>query len=439
MFLTRIKQMTPAILLLIAIPLAIYVPGPESVRLWPIFAFSWLLIGTILGAWIFRESYKGGSEKLSKKAIEQRQQALQKARDFLRADQPRLAFQAVVPFLSETEVSDTHILAVRALVRSERMAQAKQILLDRREQIRELPLDRFRSWESLYDSCGIADNYSLLLQEKFSDTPETILVDMIAERMFQESQLDGLLDWATPMLEQSDLPEEARLSLKSHALRAIYLVSEANIRLGLTEDSLNLLDQYRAHYTHAALWHIEYARALSASGAITDSLEASLRGYQITGDPKLLMEAFSHLALHQDATEALAQFSEWSDLFPEDGLYQFFVGWVLYHSGKVSLAQHHIQKSIEIGGSHSLYAHLTLAMIYNKQHDLHDAMKEVHAAVQWLDLVPFVWECSSCGTVDTEPHTTCSSCGAWDQSTIVSLSTHNNANSLEIKSMRAAV
>ncbi len=420
--LTTIKQGIPILIVLAAIVLSVVFPPDfdmqnRAVR--PLYTLAWFFLGGAMGAWIFREAYKGGPDKMTRKAIQKRQEALTSARNFLQSEQPRLAYQTLAPYLREDRVSDIHFYAVRALLRSSRLAQAKELLYDSLEGIREQPSDRFRQWEAVFSECGETNIYFEIARTKFEATPDSLLLDRIMEHSRGGGHYDQILEWGDGFLSDSELPEDVLITLKQRMLQAIYETCTANNRLSLPEQSINLLEQYEPFFSTEAIWHQLYSQSLVLQGDIERGLEVALNGYRITANPILLLEGFGVLAIDKEPAVAVTRFLEWVDIFPDDGVYRFFVGWVLYHIGLFQEALPHLRASLQHEGLHTYFALMVSSMIENEVKNLHQSIDLAHQANNWLRRVPFLWECGTCGTISAEPNQTCSRCGAWNQASIV--------------------
>ena len=101
------KQVVPFLAACAAAALILLSPSAGADYPWinRLLHIGWLLVGGTLGAWIMRAVYKGGTDKITRRALESRLDAVARARVQLARDNARVAYALLAPFIASQDLS----------------------------------------------------------------------------------------------------------------------------------------------------------------------------------------------------------------------------------------------------------------------------------------------------------------------------------------------
>lgn len=414
------KQVVPFLAACAAAALILLSPSAGADYPWinRLLHIGWLLVGGTLGAWIMRAVYKGGTDKITRRALESRLDAVARARVQLARDNARVAYALLAPFIASQDLSEAHQLAVRALQKMGRTGAAKELVFERLAVFDTMPLDELRQWYTIMQELGETETFHEKVRERLAHDGDPWLVELYVQQLRSQADPDSILSWLSSARGGTHWSEPARLVLRRAELQALEESVQSRLQLGESAVALQLLEQHHGALGTDPTWHMLVVQAQLKAGKSAEAIAAALQGYRLTGSPMLLAAVSDALQHHDQALPILYRLRDELGSGDSDGLLLYVVGWLFGNVGLHQEALPLLRRSISLPGPHQFFARLACSGIETQRRNLDAALKLVHEGSSWLLQVPLLWECGQCGHIAHTPDSVCRSCGAWHSTSV---------------------
>lgn len=415
-----IKQAIPFLAASAAATLIMLSPTAGADHPWAnrLLHIGWLLVGGTLGAWIMRAVYKGGSDKMTRRALEARTDAIARARDQLERDNARVAYALLLPFVASRELSEAHQLAVLALLKMGRTGSAKEMIFERLPVLETMPVEELSQWQLILEELGESATLYEVIRERLRTDGHPWLVEHYIQHLRAQGDPDALLEWIAHVRSATHWSPQARRQLRSASLRALEEAVASRLRLDEIAVAQNLLDQHQDELGTDSVWHNLTVQTMLRAGRGSEAITAGLQGYRLTGNPALLATVAQALQHHDQSLPVLYRLRDELAGGDADGLLLYVVGWLFANVGLNQEALPLLRRSVVLPGPHQFFARLACSAIETQRRNLDAALMLIHDGSAWLQQAPLLWECASCGHIAQTPQSVCPECGTWNTTTL---------------------